>query len=132
LAATQRKFSPRQKAYLDFKRTADGYVSTHKLELVSEEPTAVDRTPIENIPSLDLKVANRTSVVWGTGYDFDFNWLKVPVFNDRGGPVQERGVTHCRNLYFLGLHWMHTFKSGVLFGVGEDAAYLADHLDATE
>jgi hypothetical protein len=26
---------------------------------------------------------------------------------------------------------MHTFKSGVLFGVGEDAAYLADRINIT-
>ena len=54
------------------------------------------------------------------------------MFNERGVPVQERGVTDCANLYFLGLHWMHTFKSGVLFGVGDDAAYLVDHIAASE
>jgi len=32
-------------------------------------------------------------------------------------------------LYFLGLHWMHTFKSGLLAGVGSDAEYLAEHVD---
>jgi putative flavoprotein involved in K+ transport len=69
-------------------------------------------------------------VIWGTGYAFDFGWLKVPVLDERGAPIQQRGVTDCANLYFLGLHWMHTFKSGVLFGVGDDAAYLADHIVA--
>jgi putative flavoprotein involved in K+ transport len=39
-------------------------------------------------------------------------------------------VTACADLYFLGLHWMHTFKSGVIFGVGDDAAYLADCMSA--
>jgi putative flavoprotein involved in K+ transport len=119
------------KAYLDFKSIADEYVDTNRLELESEEPTVIDNAPIKNIPSLDLSAANITSVVWGTGYDFDFSWIDIPVLNDRGAPVQERGVTDCRGLYFLGLHWMHTFKSGVLFGVGDDAAYLADHIDAT-
>jgi putative flavoprotein involved in K+ transport len=57
-------------------------------------------------------------------------WLKAPVLSERGAPVQERGVTACANLYFLGLHWMHTFKSGVIFGVGDDAAYLADRMAA--
>jgi putative flavoprotein involved in K+ transport len=80
------------KAYLDFKRIADDYASTNKL--VSEEPAAVVHTPIEDIPSLDLTAANITSVVWGTGYDFDFRLAKDPVFDDRGGPVQGKGVTH--------------------------------------
>jgi putative flavoprotein involved in K+ transport len=82
------------------------------------------------ISTIDLKEANINSVIWGTGYAFNYDWLKVPVLDDRGVPLQERGVTTCPNLYFLGLHWMHTFKSGVLFGVGEDAAYLADWIAA--
>ena len=36
-------------------------------------------------------------------------------------------------MYFLGLHWMHTFKSGLFSGAGSDAEYLALHMDlATE
>jgi putative flavoprotein involved in K+ transport len=33
-------------------------------------------------------------------------------------------------LYFLGLHLMHTIKSGTLFGVGADALFIAEHMDA--
>jgi putative flavoprotein involved in K+ transport len=29
----------------------------------------------------------------------------------------------------LGLHWVHTFKSGLLSGVGSDADHLAEHMD---
>ena len=43
-------------------------------------------------------------------------------------PVQRRGVTQQPGLYFLGLHWMHTIKSGRLSGVGNDAEYLAEHI----
>jgi hypothetical protein len=50
------------------------------------------------------------------------------VFDDRGRPVQYRGVTQVPELYFLGLHWMHTFKSGLFSGVGSDAEYLAEHM----
>ena len=31
-------------------------------------------------------------------------------------------------LYFLGLHWMHTLRSGLLMGVGDDAEYLAEQM----
>jgi len=37
-------------------------------------------------------------------------------------------VTAARD--FLGLHWMHTIKSGLLSGVGNDAEYLAEHIAA--
>ena len=47
----------------------------------------------------------------------------------KGAPVQTRGVTACPGVYFLGLHWMHTFRSAILSFVGRDAAYLAEHID---
>jgi hypothetical protein len=31
-------------------------------------------------------------------------------------------------LYFLGMPWLHSRRSGILFGVGDDAAYLAAHI----
>jgi putative flavoprotein involved in K+ transport len=71
-------------------------------------------------------------VIWSTGYSYDYDWLKVPVLDARGVPKQNRGVTDVSNLYFLGLHWMHTFKSGIFFGVGDDANYLADHMGLAE
>jgi putative flavoprotein involved in K+ transport len=120
------------KAYPDFTRAADDYVRAANIDAPEDDTPnpAANPAPIPSVSSLDLKAANITSVVWGTGYDFDFGWLKVPVLNERGAPLQERGVTDCTGLYFLGLHWMHTFKSGVIFGVGDDAAYLADQIAA--
>jgi putative flavoprotein involved in K+ transport len=55
--------------------------------------------------------------------------LKLPGLLDGDGfPIQQRGVTQAPGLYFLGLHCMHTLKSGLLFGVGEDAAHVAEHI----
>jgi hypothetical protein len=33
-------------------------------------------------------------------------------------------------LYFLGLQWPHTIKSSLLAGGGDDAAHVAEHIDA--
>jgi putative flavoprotein involved in K+ transport len=77
---------------------------------------------------LDLREQNIASIIWSTGYRFAFDWLKIPVLSKDGVPIQERGVTRRAGLYFLGLHWMHTFKSGVIFGVGDDASHIADHM----
>ena len=43
---------------------------------------------------------------------------------------RRRGVTSCPNVYFLGLHWMYSFKSAILAYVAEDATYLADWIAA--
>ncbi|MGR9289940.1 NAD(P)-binding domain-containing protein [Rhizobium leguminosarum] len=118
------------RAYSDFRHAADECAKAKSLDLPVEDAkdTPGRPVPVLPIPNLDLKTANIGSVVWCTGYTFDFGWLDIPVFDEGGAPIQERGVTNCPNLYFLGLHWMHTFKSGLLFGVGEDAAYIADHM----
>jgi putative flavoprotein involved in K+ transport len=82
--------------------------------------------PLDTIDAIDLDATDVRTVIWATGYSYDYGWVNLPVFDERGRPVQVRGVTAERGVYFLGLHWMHTFRSGLLSGVGDDAAYLAD------
>jgi len=83
---------------------------------------------VEETDSLDLAGRGINTIIWATGYAYDFGWAGIPVFDDSGRPIQQRGVTPVPGLYFLGLHWMHTFKSGLLSGVGADAEFLADHM----
>jgi putative flavoprotein involved in K+ transport len=56
--------------------------------------------------------------------------VKLPVVDGDGYPIQKRGVTNYDGLYFLGLPWLYSRRSGILFGVGDDAAYLAAHIAA--
>jgi len=93
-------------------------------------PVFRDGFEAEIITELDLKAAGITSTIWANGYVFDFSWIHLPVLDDDGYPVQTRGVSAHPGLYFVGLHWLYTFKSGLFFGVGEDAAHVAGHLAA--
>lgn len=74
------------------------------------------------------RTLSASTILWATGFRPDFSWVQVPVCDERGVPIHQRGVTHARGLYFLGLRWQHTQGSGLLMGVGRDAAYLADSL----
>src|SRR3954470_7531514 len=65
------------------------------------------------------------SVIWATGFRTDNSWIAVPVFDERGRVVHERGVTNSPGLYFLGLQWQHTRGSALLGFVKDDAEYLA-------
>jgi len=87
-----------------------------------EPPAAGDR--------VDLHAAGIRSIVWCSGYRPAFGWIDIPVFDANGAPIQQRGATACPGLYFLGLHWMHSLKSGALFGVGDDAEYIAERIHA--
>jgi putative flavoprotein involved in K+ transport len=82
----------------------------------------------EEVGTLDLVAAGVKVVIWATGYNFDFSLVKLPVVDGDGYPIQKRGVTEYDGLYFLGMPWLHSRKSGILFGVGDDAAFLAAHI----
>ena len=72
------------------------------------------------------------TVVWATGFTRDFSWIDVPVLDERGEPVHERGVTPARGLYFLGLPWQHTRGSALLGWVAADAEHIAARVAALE
>jgi putative flavoprotein involved in K+ transport len=69
-------------------------------------------------------------VVWATGYRSDYDWLRIPGVVGEGHVVHRRGVTEVPGLYFLGLSWQHTRGSALLGFVQEDAAFLADRIQA--
>jgi putative flavoprotein involved in K+ transport len=69
-------------------------------------------------------------VVWATGYRPDYDWLHIPGVVGEGHVVHRRGVTEVPGLYFLGLSWQHTRGSALLGFVQEDAAFLADRIQA--
>jgi putative flavoprotein involved in K+ transport len=87
-------------------------------------------SPEQELAQLDIVAAGITSVVWCIGFQPDFQWLDAPVFNGRGQPVHQRGITQQPGLYFLGLPWQYTWGSGRFSGVARDALFLAEQIDA--
>ena len=79
-------------------------------------------------PSIDLRDENVTTIVWATGFSYDFSWIDFPVRDEMGYPVTDRGATAIPGLYFIGLNWMVKRKSGLLYGVGDDARHVAAHI----
>ena len=95
-------------------------------ELEGEPPG--DEWSVPQARSIDLENEDVTTVVWATGFSFDFSWIDFPVCDDMGYPVTHRGATSVPGLYFMGLNWMVRRKSGLLYGVGDDARHVADHV----
>jgi len=114
---------------VDMLKMIDGFIAKTGMGAPPETlPELRDGYEAEVIAELDLKAAGIASVIWAMGYMFDFNLVKLPVFDEDGYPVQQRGVTEYPGLYFLGLNWLHKRKSALLIGVGDDAAYIASHI----
>ena len=78
--------------------------------------------------SIDLRDENVTTIVWAVGFSYDFSWIDFPVRDEMGYPVTDRGATFVPGLYFMGLNWMVKRKSGLLYGVGDDARHVAAHI----
>jgi putative flavoprotein involved in K+ transport len=60
-------------------------------------------------------------VVWATGYQPDYSWIKLPIFEPNGAPRHRRGLTEMPGVAFLGLNWLDTRRSALLHGAGPDA-----------
>jgi putative flavoprotein involved in K+ transport len=125
----QENLTNADKASEDFKKEADEVVRKTGMDVPEPEPDPVDEVRSDagrHAPtSLDLQAAGITTVIWATGYGFDYSWVHLPVFDDYGFPAQQRGVTRFPGLYFLGMNFLYNRKSGILLGVGEDAAHIA-------
>lgn len=103
----------------------DQYIETSGLDVPIEElPELTDGFDMPEITEFDLQAAGIKTIIWASGYSFDFSLVHLPVFDSDGYPIQERGVTVYPGLYFLGLPWLYKQKSGLLLGVGEDAEYI--------
>lgn len=119
-------------AYTAFLDLVDNYVERHGLALPDELTTRpASRKPRclkSPLSRLNLRDGNVRSVIWATGYQYDFGWIDLPIFNPSGEPVHRKGVTDIPGLYFLGLPWLSKMNSSFMAGVGDDAARLADEI----
>lgn len=109
----------------DFTKAVDSYVTATGMAAPEETlPTLRDGFAVRQLTELDLAVAGITTVIWATSYRFDFSIVRLPVLDADGFPIQQRGVTDYPGLFFVGLPWLHNAKSGLIYGVGDDAAYI--------
>ncbi|WP_256009396.1 MSMEG_0569 family flavin-dependent oxidoreductase [Desertivirga xinjiangensis] len=137
IEAGQLQFAPDLKKNLDYadqvseniKRKIDKYIAENGIVAPVEPGYVPVWEPKEEPGSLAISDTNITSVIWCIGFGFDYSWIKLPVFNERGLPVHERGITSQLGLYFLGLTWQHTWGSARFSGVGKDAEHLLEAIE---
>jgi putative flavoprotein involved in K+ transport len=113
----------------EVQKMIDGYVQANGLDAPEEElPELRDGYEQPIVEELSLKEAGITSIIWATGYTYDYGLVKMPVLDADGFPIQTRGVTSHPGLYFVGMPWMPSLKTGILAGVGECAEHIASHM----
>jgi putative flavoprotein involved in K+ transport len=103
-------------------------VKPQHLAAAGVQRVAKMRGVIDGLPSLEdgraLDVAN---VIWCTGFGNGLSWIELPIFEPNGEPRHQSGiVTDEPGLYFVGLHFLHSFSSTMIHGIERDAKRIAD------
>jgi putative flavoprotein involved in K+ transport len=96
--------------------------------LGDEAPPLPDPEPFVCDPETEVDLHGFGAVVLTSGFRPDYTtWVDLPVFDELGFPVVGDDLTtDVPGLFFCGVHFLRTRRSSLLFGVGEDAAIVAD------
>jgi putative flavoprotein involved in K+ transport len=107
---------------------------------VRVKPKDLLRSGIERVPRVagvrdgkpfldDERVLDVDNVIWCTGYGPGFDWIDLPVLDEREEPKHDRGIAPSEpGLYFVGLNFLYSATSDTVTGVGRDAQRIARHI----
>ncbi len=93
-------------------------------------PDLPDPPPFHADPPLELDLNGFGVVILTSGFRPDYShWMRFSAFDAMGFPLTDNGAsTVVPGLFFCGVHFLRKRKSAVLFGVGEDAAIVAQSI----
>ncbi|HSR16580.1 MAG TPA: NAD(P)-binding domain-containing protein [Ignavibacteriaceae bacterium] len=112
---------------LNVLKMIDGFIQGSGLnapaEVIPQMSSGYNQPIIEE---LNITQEGIKTIIWACGYIFDYSFVKLPVHDKNGFPIQTNGVANYPGLYFVGMPWMPSLKSVMLSGVGEAAKYIAE------
>lgn len=113
------------------KEMIDGYIAASNLSAPAPQYDPDDQPDFNadcasSLTELNLDEQHITSIIWATGFGADFSYIRLPVFDGSGNPVHRNGIAAVNGVYFMGLHWMRNRKSTILYGIKDDARFIAD------
>ncbi len=79
----------------------------------------------------DGRILDVGAIIWATGFRPSYSWIEMPIFDEYGFPVHQRGIVPGADvLYFVGLHFQTALTSALIGGVGRDAQYITGRIGA--
>jgi len=120
-------------ASANVKRQIDEFIARAELDAPAAEPDPAEivapSLPNSPIRTLDPAATGIATVIWCAGFRGDFRWMRLPgVLDAEGQPLQEDGVTVLPGIYFAGVDFGSTRKSGIILAIAEEAPRLAEHI----
>jgi putative flavoprotein involved in K+ transport len=97
-------------------------------------PDYPEPAPFDGRSPGSIELSGLGAVVFAGGFRPGYGaWVNVPGAFDRlGFPIHSEGAcSMAPGLYFVGVHFLRKRKSSLFYGVGEDAALVADQIAST-
>ena len=120
-------------ASANVKRQIDEFIAGAGIDAPAAEtdPAEIVAPNLPNplIHTVDPAASGITTVIWCAGFRGDYGWVRLSgVLDTEGQPLQEDGVTVLPGIYFAGVDFGSTRKSGIILAIAEEAPRLADHI----
>ena len=107
----------------------DGFIESSGALAPASDLDSITAIKVSEAPTnIDLRSENIRTILWATGFERRYPWLKVSVLDEHGEIRHELGVTSEPGLYVLGMRFQRTKGSNLIDGVGRDAEELSKHL----
>lgn len=118
-------------------RRARQKVFTQGNALIRVKPKQLAAAGVQRVPKTtgvlngwpvleDGRVLEVANVIWCNGFGNGLSWIDLPIFEANGEPRHQSGIaTGEPGLYFVGLHFLHSFSSTMIHGIARDAERIA-------
>jgi putative flavoprotein involved in K+ transport len=112
-------------------RQIDTYIAQRGLDAPRDQDPGLYDDYVPPVPDkLNLRDAEIGSVIWATGFQFDYRWIRSAVLDEFGYPMAGPGAANVPGLYFLGLPWLPRLETALLSGIGVAASAIAEDIVA--
>jgi putative flavoprotein involved in K+ transport len=117
----------------NIKARIDDYILQYGIAVDESEEDEADQPDInascaQLVLSVNCNDKNINTVIWTTGFTGDFSFIHLPVLTHDGKPIHQNGVSPVPGLYFVGFPWLRSRKSGIIYGITDDAAFIVNEI----
>jgi hypothetical protein len=115
---------------INWRKNVDKFITKNNIKVPQESIKIDERIESNILSNYDHILLNEeiNSIIWATGFRYNFDWIDLDIADKNNHPIQYRGVTKYKGLYFMGLQWMYSSKSAQFIGVAEDAEYIVNDI----
>ena len=115
---------------INWRKNVDEFITKNNIKAPQESIKIDERIQSNILKNYDQILLNKeiNSIIWATGFRYNFDWIDLDITDKNSHPIQYRGVTKYKGLYFMGLQWMYSSKSAQFIGVAEDAEYIVNDI----